>query len=140
MDSKNEISAGGVVFKKTNEGTFVLVCKHSGYHKWVLPKGLVEKGEKLEETAIREVEEEAGVKAKIIEPIGTPEKYVYILNGTRIFKTVHYFLMEYVSGEIDTHDFEMEDVRWVSPDEALHLVEYEGAKRIVEKAIEMLKR
>ncbi len=86
--SKTEISAGGVVYRKIDGEYEVLISKHSGYHKWVLPKGLVEKGEKLEETAEREVEEEVGVKAKITGKIDPPEEYVYTLNGERIFKSV----------------------------------------------------
>ncbi|PIX30866.1 NUDIX hydrolase, partial [Candidatus Berkelbacteria bacterium CG_4_8_14_3_um_filter_39_27] len=110
-NSKSEFSAGGAVFRKRktkNEKlkTEWLVCKHSGYHKWVLPKGLVEKGEGLEETAVREVGEECGIKAKIIAKIPEPEKYIYTMNNVKIFKMVNYFLMEYVSGDIVNHDFE----------------------------------
>ena len=134
MKNRNEISAGGVVYRKVNGGFEVLISKHSGYHKWVLPKGLVERGEKLEETAVREVEEEVGVKAKIISNIGDPEEYVYTFNSEKVFKKVYYFLMEYVSGSESDHDFEMEDVVWVSFDEAIERMGYDGAKRILAKA------
>ena len=138
MNQKTEVSAGGVVYKKTDEGIRVLISKHSGYHKWVLPKGRVERGESLENTAIREVEEEVGVKAKIVAQIGTPESYIYTFNGERISKTVHYFLMEYISGSHDDHDFEMEEVEWVSIDEAIARMGFEGAKNILEKARGMI--
>lgn len=139
MTSKNEVSAGGVVYRKHGKEFEVLICKHSGYHKWVLPKGHIEKGEELETTALREVEEEVGVKAKIIASIGEPEEYVYMFNGERIFKKVYYFLMEYVSGSELEHDFEMEEVGWVSFDEAIELMGYDGAKKVLAKAREMLK-
>lgn len=138
MNSRTEISAGGVVYRKKAETYEVLVSKHSGYHKWVLPKGLVEKGESLEATAVREVAEEVGVKARIIEKIGEPEEYVYTLHGERIFKKVYYFLMEYVSGSEAEHDFEMEEVKWTSFSEAIALMGYDGAKRILKQAEKML--
>jgi len=78
MQTKEEFSAGGVVFKKFQISNFkfqikYLLGKHSGYHKWVLPKGLIEKGETSEETAVREIEEEMGIVAKVVktEPIHT---------------------------------------------------------------------
>ncbi|SRR5258708_18010079 len=138
MTSVNEVSAGGVVYRKQDDEIKVLVCKHSGYHKWVLPKGRVEKGEKLEETAVREVEEEVGVKAVIISPISNPEEYIYTFNGQRVFKKVQYFLMEYVSGDEKNHDFEMEDVRWTSFEQAIELMGFDGAKNVLQKAQEML--
>lgn len=72
LSTKREFSAGGVVFrtfKIQNSKCEVkwLVGKHSGYHKWVLPKGLIESGEKSQEAALREVKEEMGVQARIVE-------------------------------------------------------------------------
>ena len=84
--SKREFSAGGVVYKKDKSGVKWLVCKHSGYHKWVLPKGLVEEGDGLKETAVREVKEECGIKTRVIGKIGEPERYVYTMNGVKVFK------------------------------------------------------
>ena len=79
MDFKREFSAGCVVFKKNKSKLLFLLGKHSGYHKWVLPKGLIEKGEKGWQAALRETEEEIGVKANLLEqkPIHI-EKYVYV--------------------------------------------------------------
>jgi 8-oxo-dGTP pyrophosphatase MutT (NUDIX family) len=62
---KREFSAGCVVFKKEKENLFFLLGKHSGYHKWVLAKGLIEKGEKGPQTAKRETKEELGVSVKL---------------------------------------------------------------------------
>ncbi len=137
--SKREFSAGGVVYKKAGDKILWLVCQHSGYHKWVLPKGLIDAGEKAEETAVREVEEECGIKTKIIAKIPEPEKYIYTMNGVRIFKLVQYFLMEYVSGDIANHDFEMEAVEWLTYEEALQRLNFHGAKTVLEKARQLFK-
>ncbi len=74
-----EHSAGGVVFRKTDKGYEFLLGKHSGYHKWVLPKGLVERGETHEEAAAREVAEEVGVRARIVDvaPLKTIAYWYY---------------------------------------------------------------
>ena len=132
--SKREFSAGGVVYKKGKGGMRWLVCKHSGYHKWVFPKGLVEEGEKAKETALREVEEECGIKTKIILKIPEPEKYIYTFEGTKIFKLVEYFLMEYISGDIKDHDWEMEEVEWLKFDKARERLDFSAAKKVLDKA------
>jgi 8-oxo-dGTP pyrophosphatase MutT (NUDIX family) len=144
IKSKREFSAGGVVYrqlKTKNKKLKIewLICKHSGYHKWVLPKGLVEKGESLEETALREVEEECGVKAKIIAKLKEPESYVYTMEGVRIFKRVDYFLMEYVSGKIKDHSWEMEAVAWLEFDQAYERLSFPGAKQALKNAQKILK-
>ncbi len=194
---EREFSAGGVVFKKyqipnTKYQILFLLGKHSGYHKWVLPKGLIEAGEKLADTAIRETEEEMGVKAKVIqkEPIHI-EKYVYyadykeatestkheapnskqIQNSkitntkqeeiemakrdqetrrvekyqeegggkTKVFKTVTFYLMEYISGDPKEHGWEMKEVGWFTKDEALKIMGFTGEKEALKKALQLLK-
>ena len=84
-----EFSAGGIVYKKDTQGvTQVLVAQHSQHHGWVFPKGLIgdtHKGEKKEETALREVEEETGAKGKIIQPL-TPVTFWYQFKGEKLKK------------------------------------------------------
>ena len=133
-----EFSAGGIVLRQAkdkfkNKKWEVLVAQHSQHHGWVFPKGLIDQKsnpstslgvinqkskivrETKEEAAIREVREETGVLAKIIEPL-TPVSYWYNFEGEKIKKTVYYFLMEYMSGDIKEHDFEMENVEWLPID------------------------
>jgi len=136
--AKREFSAGGVVYKKRKGGVGWLVCKHSGYHKWVFPKGLVEEGEKVRQTAVREVEEECGIKTRIVGKIPEPEKYIYAFEGTKIFKIVEYFLMEYVSGDIKDHDWEMEEVEWLEFEAARERLDFSGAKKVLDKAKKLL--
>jgi len=116
-----------------------LVCKHSGYKKWVLPKGRIDGEDSMEQTAVREVEEETGVKAKIVGKIEPVEKYVYAHDGQKIFKLVEYFLMEYVSGDIANHDWEMEEVEWLPFEEAYKRLEFSGQKKMLKQASEMVK-
>ena len=87
---KFQFSAGGIVFKKENGKTFVLVSQHSQHHGWVFPKGLIGdhiEGESKESTAIREVEEETGILAKILRPL-SPVNYWYVWNKEKIKKSV----------------------------------------------------
>jgi 8-oxo-dGTP pyrophosphatase MutT (NUDIX family) len=140
VKSRDEVSAGGVVYRRNGDDIEILICKDAGYHRWVLPKGLVGKGESYEQAALREVQEETGVSTRMVSSLGEPQKYVYMARGVRVFKRVYYFLMEYESGSIETHDHEMEDVRWVSIDEALDLLAYDGAKRMVMAAWELIEK
>src|SRR3954469_19403389 len=107
---KFEFSAGGVVLRENNGKKEILLAQHSQHHGWVFPKGLIGdtvKGEKKEATALREVEEETGVKGEILKPL-TPVTYWYVWEGDKRKKTVYYFLMKFVSGDITKHDNEME--------------------------------
>jgi 8-oxo-dGTP pyrophosphatase MutT (NUDIX family) len=138
MKSRNETSAGGVVYRRSGDEIEVLICKDAGYHRWVLPKGLVAKGESFEQTALREVKEEVGVEARIVAPLGEPEKYIYTARGMRVFKSVHYFLMEYVSGDEQDHDAEMEAVMWTSIPQAMDMVAYPQLKALLRQCQTML--
>ena len=134
MKSRKEVSAGGVVYRRGESGIEILIGKASSTQRWVLPKGLVKRGEAYEDAALREAEEETGVRARLIAPLGDPERYIYTARGVRVFKEVHYFLMEYVEGSERDHDFEMDEVRWAPIDEALSLLAYEGARAVVRRA------
>lgn len=138
MKSRREVSAGGLVYRETPGGVEVLICKDAGYHRWVLPKGVVRKDEDLQAAAVRETQEEVGVEARVVAALGEPERYIYTARGVRVFKEVHYFLMAYVSGDEQTHDAEMEAVRWVPIDEAIETLAYEGAKNVVRRGKALL--
>jgi|SRR3989344_6391730 len=135
-----EFSAGGVVFKKKGGQTLVLVAQHSGYHGWVFPKGIIgdhKKGEKKEETALREVEEETGVIGKIVKPLN-PVTYWYNFEGEKIKKTVYYFLMEFSGGDIKNHDWEMEKVEWIPKEEVGNKLTYKSDKEIWKQAQKLI--
>lgn len=112
---KFEFSAGGVVFKKEVHVITILLCQHAKHHGWVFPKGFIGDrimGESKEETALREVEEETGVKGKILTPL-SPISYGYEMDGIKRKKTVYYYIMKYIAGDISQHDREMENVTWL---------------------------
>jgi len=137
---KLEFSAGGVVLKKEDGKVFVLVSQHSGHHGWVFPKGRIGdhiENESKEETAIREVEEETGALGKITKAL-TPITYWYEWEGEKIKKTVFPFLMEYVSGDITKHDFEMENVEWLTKEEVLGRLTYPSDKKAWQEAEKLI--
>lgn len=138
---KMEFSAGGVVYKKTSIGQFsILLAQHSKHHGWVFPKGLISdhvREESKEMTALREVEEETGAVATIVKPL-TPVTYWYVWEGEKVKKTVYYFIMHYVSGDITKHDFEMEDVRWVDFEDVYKTLTYAGDKKVWKEARKLI--
>ncbi len=139
MDLKIETSAGGVVYRKTGDKIEIIIGKHSGHHRWVLPKGWVEEGETKEETAKREVKEEVGVEVEVGEPIG--DFYIYFTNeaGKHVRKTNYFFLMKYISGDpVKGHGWEMEEAKWVLPSEAVEELTYPSEKEIVQKAVKLI--
>lgn len=135
---KTAVSAGGVVYKiDRGKAYFVLVSPEKGI--WTLPKGLVEK-ESLKETALREVKEEAGVSGEIEARLGQIDYwFAEREEKVRIHKYVHYFLIRYLSGELQDHDWEIKEARWVAAEKAENYLTYPADKKIVRKAREYLK-
>ncbi len=133
---KREFSAGGIVF---NDKGQVLVTQHSQNHHWSFPKGLIDPGQTTEEAALREVKEEGGVKAEILDKVGY-SKFVYTLDGEKIFKVVTYFLMKYLSGSPEDHDWEVSEALWYTPEEALKQLTFSQDKKLLEKAVELYSR
>jgi 8-oxo-dGTP pyrophosphatase MutT (NUDIX family) len=110
-----------------------------------LPKGLVDPGEKPEQTAIREVREETGITATVISKL-TDIKYVYVRSWgdkERVFKIVSFYLLRYQSGNIDEISPEMrievKQARWIPLAEAARALAYRGERDVVSRALEYLK-
>lgn len=137
---KREFSSGGIVVKKTNSGLKVLLIK-DGYGHWTWPKGNIEQGETLQDAAIREIGEEVGIKSiKVIDKIDTI-RYFYRLKGKLIFKTVYLYLFEAEGDErLQVLKSEIEDAKWLSPEEALERIEYKGAREVLKKGIDRFKK
>lgn len=144
MKIKNEISAGGIVFKKlptTNYAlppTLWLITQHSQHKGWGFPKGLIgdeKKNEAMEDAALREVEEEGGVKAKVINDQPVKVQYTYKFQGYFVKKTVYYYLMEYISGDPKNHDWEMMDAKFATGDEVRKTLSYPSDKEAFEEIL-----
>jgi 8-oxo-dGTP pyrophosphatase MutT (NUDIX family) len=129
-----ETSYGGVVLR----GDDVLVIAPVGKRRVTgLPKGGPRPGETPEETATREVREETGVTAAVREPLGDVT-YWYRRGGRRVFKTVHFYLFDYVSGSTDDHDHEVEEARWIPLRKAVRRLTYPGERALMARALSKL--
>ena len=131
-------SAGGVVVRKNNNQTEVLICERFSENLIALPKGKPNEGEYEAATAIREVREETGINTIIKNKIKDIFYSFESPNGI-INKKVSFFLMEKIDGEISNHDDEFDKVYWEKWDSALNKLSYQGEKDVLEKAIELAK-
>jgi 8-oxo-dGTP pyrophosphatase MutT (NUDIX family) len=137
----DQISAGGVAFRWKNSNPEVVIVSVKPKLRWQLPKGIVDPGESPEITAVREVREEAGVETDRLDLIETVEYwYRSFRNGkpVRFHKYVHFYLLQYRSGDVSNHDHEVEEARWVSFDEAVEMLAFKSERGVVEKAREMV--
>ncbi len=151
-----EISSGGVVVRQAAEGWELAVIEpqrkeskatvpgksNKKGHKPVLalPKGLVDPGEKAEQSALREVREETGISATRLAKL-TDIKYVYVRtwgDGQRVFKVVSFYLLRYDAGTIDEiapeMRIEVKRALWIPLDEAERRLSYRGEKEVVRLA------
>lgn len=136
---KIEVSSGGVIFRKRDDKIEVALVAVKDGKVWCLPKGLIEKGEDEKETAVREVMEETGLRGRIVDKIGDISYWYYIKDdGARCKKTVHFYLLEFLSGDTENHSWEVDRAEWFEIDEALRLLSYKGEREILKKAKEMV--
>ena len=148
MAIKRIFSAGGIVIRKSIKGTKstkgikgveVLVTQHSKHKGWDFPKGHREIYESEEQTALREVEEETGVKAEILERVGET-KYFYYEEGERVLKTVAFYLMKYVSKGEATTAFEVSGTKWLPPEKVESQLTFKDTKALWQKAKEKIEK
>ena len=106
---------------------------------WALPKGNIGAGEKPDATALREVTEETGVEARLVEKLGDV-RYVYTWDGERIFKVVSFYLLRYSRGRLGDLPpetaHEVDETRWLPLEEAPKLLAYGGERQMAAKAVE----
>jgi 8-oxo-dGTP pyrophosphatase MutT (NUDIX family) len=133
-------SAGGIVVRY-EAGRPQLVIgsrrRERDGRTWTLPKGTPLRDETTEQTAVREVAEETGLEVKITGPLSDIE-YSFVKSGTRIHKTVHYFMMEPVGGDLERHDHEFEQVRWIDFADAPAMLTFETERALVALAANAL--
>jgi 8-oxo-dGTP pyrophosphatase MutT (NUDIX family) len=138
---REQISAGGVVFRGEKGGVEVVIVSVGGQNRWQLPKGLVEKDEKPEITAVREAREEAGVEGEVVQHLETIEYWYAGLDGgerVRFHKHVHFYLLRYVAGDTRDHDWEVNEARWVPLADATGQLTFDSERRVMERAAQLL--
>ncbi len=140
MESRNEVSAGGVVYRRDDDALeLALAARRTrrGDLAWGLAKGAIEPGESEEQAAVREVLEETGLEVKVESDLGDI-RYFYVWEGVRVRKRVHFFLMRATGGDVNDHDAEMEDVRWFPVRTAIKRAAYKGEREVIERAVDRL--
>src|SRR6476469_10453210 len=140
IPTEQQVSAGGVVYRKRTSGVEVALIKVGPIIRWQLPKGIVDEGETPEEAAVREVREETGLAARIESSLEKIE-YWYVSGGktgkVRYHKFVHFYLMKYRSGKTDDHDHEVLEARWTPLVDAIRMLSFKSERELVEKAKEL---
>ena len=140
MQTRNEVSAGGVLYRRGDTGIEICLAARRtrrGDLVWGLPKGAVEAEETPEAAALREVLEETGLEAEIESDLGTI-RYFYVWEGVRVRKQVRFFLMRATGGDVSNHDEEMEDVRWFPISRSVKRAGYRGERDVLERAVARL--
>lgn len=137
-EAEIELSAGGAVVRDREVIVIVPVKRDANRRRVLgLPKGHLDEGETPEAAAKREVAEETGVTAELIDKLGDVE-YSYDRRGRRRAKRVAFYLFEYRSGRLEDHDQEIEDARWMPLEQAVEELTYPGEREIVRRALSRL--
>lgn len=138
-----EVSAGGLIISAENPPRAALICHRNrgGGKDWCLPKGHVEAGEQLEQTARREVFEETGLQGEILEKLGEIS-YSFRVGSVRVRKTVHHYLLRALAGSLTASGDptgEVLEVRWFALEELVETLAHENEKKMAQKALELLR-
>ena len=138
-----QVSSGGVIVRDhRGELQVCLIARRRNRQEfWRLPKGHLEPGEHPQDTAVREVLEETGLHG---DPLASLGSIVYRFTAkearTRYVKTVHFYLLRYRDGEARAQDTEVDDLAWLSLEDALARISYDNERRILLKAQQHLKK
>jgi ADP-ribose pyrophosphatase YjhB (NUDIX family) len=118
-----------------------LIARHDrrGRLVWSLPKGHVEAGETPQDAAVREVEEETGIRGRVIAPLGTID-FWFVAEQRRVHKTVHHFLLVAEGGELSDADIEVVEVAWFDLDEVAARLAYADERRLLALVPDLLER
>jgi 8-oxo-dGTP pyrophosphatase MutT (NUDIX family) len=139
-----ETSAGGLVVDRSGPlpvGAVIARLNRAGRVEWCLPKGHLELDETPEQAAVREIEEETGIRGRIVEGLGTID-YWFSVDGKRVHKHVHHYLLLALSGLLSTEgdpDHEAIDVAWVPLPEMDERLAFPNERRIAREASARLK-
>jgi len=140
MREKREVSAGGVVFRHSH-GIVEVALIRAG-RRWGLPKGHMESGESIQQTAEREVAEETGLHGEVVGKIG---EITYRFTNrwaegkpVRVFKRVHFYLIRWEHGDVAGHDYEVDEARWFPIEIAMTTLAYATEKKILRRAQDLI--
>ncbi|HET8994069.1 MAG TPA: NUDIX hydrolase [Rhodococcus sp. (in: high G+C Gram-positive bacteria)] len=143
MRTVRETSAGGLVVDGLGGPPDKLCAAligrtdRRGRLLWSLPKGHIEKGETAEQTAMREVHEETGVRSKVLTELGSID-YWFVTEGRRVHKTVHHYLLRYLGGELSDADIEVTEVAWVPLTELRSRLAYADERKLADIADQLI--
>ena len=135
---RNEHSCGGAVILLRDGVEHVAMIATRNRTRWGLPKGAVSEGETPEQAALREVLEETGLEARIVKLLDTIE-YFFRAGDTLIRKSVDFYLMDYVAGELTPQLSEVDDVEWVELSESLQRASFDSERKLLEMALQELR-
>ncbi|OBH57079.1 DNA mismatch repair protein MutT [Mycobacterium mantenii] len=139
----HETSAGGLVIdgldgpRESQVAALIGRIDRRGRMLWSLPKGHIELGETAEQTAIREVAEETGIRGSVLAALGRID-YWFVTDGRRVHKTVHHYLMSFSGGELSDEDLEVAEVAWVPMHELPSKLAYADERRLARVADELI--
>ena len=139
----HETSAGGLVVdgldgpRDSQVAALIGRVDRRGRMLWSLPKGHIEMGETAEQTAMREVAEETGIRGSVLAALGRID-YWFVTDGRRVHKTVHHYLMRFSGGELSDEDLEVAEVAWVPVEELPSRLAYADERRLAQVADELI--
>jgi len=130
--TRDAYSAGGVIYRRRDDGIDVALIATGGGTRWGLPKGHVAFEEAPQHAAQREIEEETGLRGDVLQPLGTID-YWFRVGRTRIHKVVDLYLVRYTSGEVVPQVSEVDDARWLPLDEAIRIATFPRERAVLEQ-------
>jgi 8-oxo-dGTP pyrophosphatase MutT (NUDIX family) len=135
MRVKYEVSAGGLLVRRSESGCEALLIGRRSPRIWTLPKGHVERHESHEQAALREVREETGCWGEIVTRLNEIGFWFFV-GKAKHHKVVSFFLMRYLSGDPSAHNDEVDEARWFELGVARRALKYVNEKRLVDMAVE----